>query len=219
MKPQKFISLISIFILCPFMVNSQKDEILPDLSEVKNTDQWTIFNRNVKYERADQCVYLNSKNGSGFARLNDLIFSNGTIEADLKGKDEFQRSFLGIAFHGLNNSTYDAIYFRPFNFKNPDRRGHSVQYVSERENTWSILRQKYLEDYKNPVNPVPQPNDWFHVKVVVEYPVVQVFVNNASEPSLKINQLSTRKEGWLGLWVGNGSDGCFRNLRIIPESK
>jgi hypothetical protein len=219
MKLLKLIPGILFSFFSVFLLNAQNNKVIPDLSEVNNTNQWTVFNRKAKFEKTDQCIYLNSKDGSGFARLNNIIFNNGIIEADLKGKDEFQRSFLGIAFHGLNDSTYEAIYFRPFNFRNPDRKGHSVQYVSEPENTWFVLRQEHPGEYENPVNPVPDPNDWFHVKVVVNYPVVQVFVNNASEPSLEIDQLSTRKEGWLGLWVGNGSDGRFRNLRVIPDSE
>ena len=67
-----------------------------------------------------------------------------------------------------------------------------------------------------PVNPVPDPNAWFHVRVVVASPKVSVFVNDAKEPSLVVNQLSDRKKGLVGLWVGNNSGGDFANLTLVP---
>jgi hypothetical protein len=48
----------------------------------------------------------------------------------------------------------------------------------------------------------------------VKYPKVSAFVNGAAEASLVVEQLSDRKAGWVGLWVGNGSGGEFANLRI-----
>jgi len=64
--------------------------------------------------------------------LKNILFSNGTIEFDVKGKDVQGQSFVGLAFHGLDNSTYDAIYLRPFNFRTEDklRKIHAVQYIS-----------------------------------------------------------------------------------------
>ena len=43
-----------------------------------------------------------------------------------------QQSFLGIAFHVVDWTTYDAVYFRPFNFRaaGQEQRSHAVQYVS-----------------------------------------------------------------------------------------
>ncbi len=34
----------------------------------------------------------------------------------MRGKNVFQKSFIGIAFHGQDDKTYDAVYCRPFNF-------------------------------------------------------------------------------------------------------
>jgi hypothetical protein len=120
-------------------------------------------------------------------------------------------------FHGINDSTYDAIYFRPFNFNNPERNGHSVQYISHPEYTWYKLREEHPNKFENMVSPIPEPNEWFHVTILVEYPVVKVFVNNDAKPTLEIKQLSNQKEGLIGFWVGNNSDGYFRNPKIIPE--
>jgi hypothetical protein len=45
---------------------------------------------------------------------------------------------------------------------------------------------------------------------------VRVFVDGNEQPSLEVKQLSTRKSGWVGLWVGNGSNGEFANLEVVP---
>ena len=127
-------------------------------------------------------------------------------------------SFVGVAFHGVDGTTYDAIYFRPFNFKTEDagRRSHGVQYVSHPIYQWQKLRTEQPGKYEQAVNPVPDPNAWFHARVVVASPKVSVFVADAKEPSLVVDQLSNRKNGLVGLWVGNGSGGDFANLKVVP---
>ena len=46
---------------------------------------------------------------------------------------------------------------------------------------------------------------------------MSIFVGDAKEPSLVVNQLSDRTKGLVGLWVGNGSGGDFADLKIIPH--
>jgi len=207
--------LIHLFLISVFILTgcSQK-EIVPDLTKTDDPETWILQNRNLI---PGEEIYLDDTINDGLLWMKDLVFSNGTIEVDLKGKDVRGKSFLGIAFHGLNDSTYDVVYFRPFNFKSPERSHHAVQYVSHPTKPWYVLRGKFPEQYENPVTPVPEPTEWFHAKIIVEHPNVKVFVNESEEPSLEIDQLNDRKEGWLGFWVGYGSDGSFRNLVIIKD--
>ena len=189
-------------LLTVISIYGQKNEMIPDLSKCNDTTIWTLHNREI---HIDEVVHLNGKPGDGLLWIKAPVFTNGKIELDIKGKDERGKSFVGLAFHGLNDSIYDVVYFRPFNFKNPERKGHSVQYISHPEH--------------NPALPVLEPTGWFHVTIVVNYPIVKVFVNNFDEPSLTVEQLSSRKEGWIGFWVGNNSEGFFKNLKIIPEKE
>lgn len=191
---------------------AQKNILIPDLSKINDTLIWTTINRNVSF---DVFVHMDSKAGDGISWLNGLNFSNGTIELDIKGKDEMGKSFVGIAFHGLNDSTFDAVYFRPFNFKNSERANHSLQYVSEPTYPWKKLRDNFPGKYENKVIPTIEPEDWFHITIVIKYPSVKVFVNHSEEASLMVDQLSMRKSGKVGLWVGNNSEGNFKNLTII----
>ena len=59
-------------------------------------------------------------------------FKEGTIELEMRGTNLPMQSFVGVAFRVVNATNYDAVYFRPFNFKaeNPVNQGHSVQYHS-----------------------------------------------------------------------------------------
>jgi len=156
--------------------------------------------------------------GDGVAWWPEVAFADGTIEFDARGKDAFQQSFVGVAFHGMDEKTYDAVYFRPFNFRasDPVRRNHAVQYIAPPTYTWQKLRAEQPEKFEKPVAPAPAPNGWFHVRIVVAHPEVKVFVDGATEPSLVVHQLSDRKHGWVGIWAGNGSGGDFANLKITP---
>ena len=205
--------VLSMLLLGGVGVQAQQNTIFPDLSKIQDSNMWHAHNRNVHYE--NKYVHLDSQPGDGMVWLKDLDFENGTIELDIRGKDVQGSSFVGLAFHGVNDSTFDAVYFRPFNFKNPERKAHSVQYISHPKYTWFSLRKDYPGKYEHPVHPVPNPEEWFHATIVVKYPAVKVFVNNAREPSLEVDQLNSRKSGWIGFWVGNYSDGDFKDLKIM----
>jgi hypothetical protein len=201
-------------------VIGQRKTITPDLFKLAEDKGFKVFNRSVSSlnDGARKGAHLSENSDPGVAYLEGVEFADGIIEFDVRGKDVLQQSFVGVAFHGVDGSTYDAVYFRPFNFKSEDplRRSHAVQYISHPTYTWQKLRTEHTGRYEKPVMPVPDPNGWFHARIVVASPKVNVFVNDAKEPSLVVNQLSERKKGRIGLWVGDGSDGDFANLAIIP---
>lgn len=198
-----------------FPLRAQQNAVTPDLSGIEGTGNWITHNREASYYKGE--VHLDGKAGDGLLWLKEMDFENGTISLDIKGRNEPGRSFVGMAFHGLDESTYDAIYFRPFNFQHPERKGHAVQYISHPEFTWHKLREEHSGEYENAVNPVPDPEEWFHVSIEVEHPVVKVYVNHSDEPSLTVQQISSGKRGFVGFWVGNGSEGAFRNLTITSR--
>jgi hypothetical protein len=189
----------------------------PDLSAIENKSEWKVYNRNaVAVTKGNNAtyIYMDAARGDGLAVYQNLEFENGIIEFDVKGKDVLQRSFVGLAFHIQDENTFDAIYFRPFNFKKPERAGHSLQYVSHPEFTWQKLRAEFPEQFENSVDHIPNPEDYFHARVEVNWPSVKVFVENASTPSLDVQMKSTLKKGKIGFWVGNESDGSFKNLVV-----
>jgi len=182
---------------------------------------FVVFNRGVSSlgGGTTQGFRLDERPGDGVAYLRGIELGNGTIEFDVKGKDVQGQSFVGVAFHGVDGTTYEAIYFRPFNFRaeDPVRRGHAVQYISHPTYTWQKLRAERPGIFEQPVNPAPDPNAWFHVRVVVASPKVSVFVGDAKEPCLVVTRLSDRTNGLVGLWVGNNSGGDFADLKIVSN--
>ena len=175
-----------------------------------------VFNRTLDPSQAEspEVVYLTVASGDGLAWIDGIELSTGSIELEIKGKNAPGRSFVGIAFHGHDNATFDAVYLRPFNFQNAERRSHSLQYVSMPEHDWSNLRNNHPGKYEAALDPAPAPESWVKLKLVIEGKSVSAFVNDAAEPALTIDLLNDRLTGKIGLWVGNGSDGWFRNLRI-----
>ena len=84
-------------------------------------------------------------------------------------------------------------------------------------NRWNILRETQNPKYEKALTSAPDPNDWFHVKIVVDYPHVMVYVNNSASPCLSVDKLNDRQTGKIGLWVGNSSGGDFANLVITNK--
>jgi hypothetical protein len=215
---------ISLLAIATLPGLSQGQEVLrPDLSRVGTGPEWNLVNRGVTVweENGNAVVTFDGRPGDGAAWLRDLDFHDGTIEVLVKGKNVPQRSFLGIAFRGVDDETYDAIYFRPFNFlaDNPLSRSHHVQYISHPANTWSKLREEHTGTYENEIIDPPDPDGFFKARIEIRKPEVRVFVNDAKEPSLVVDELTDRVGGRVGLWMGNNSDGSFSQLTIRPASR
>jgi len=182
--------------------------------------KYTVVNRVISHGADAGSIHLNNKDGAGIAWVNHTEFNTGTIEVDIKGKDVLQASFVGIAFHGLNDSNYETVYFRPFNFRATDslRKIHAVQYMASPAFEWPILREKFPGKYEKGISPAPNPNAWFHARIVVGDKTIRVYVNGNEKPSLVIEPLVKTGGKMIGLWAG-GTDGDWKNLRISPSAE
>ena len=127
-------------------------------------------------------------------------------------------NFLGFAFRVVDAQTHDAVYFRPFNFRaaDPEQKAHAVQYISHPKYRWDVLRNDRPGQYQKPIVPALDGDAWFHARLVIEKPTVHVYVNDGKEPSLVVEELSDRKGGGVGLWVGPEQGGYIANLKITP---
>src|SRR6478672_10184022 len=93
-----------------------------DLHNLVKNKGIEVFNRELSLinEQSHQGIRLSKDEGEGVAWLKGIEFSTGTLEFEVRGEDVKQHSFVGIAFHGQNNSTFDAVYLRPFQFRAQD---------------------------------------------------------------------------------------------------
>ena len=153
--------------------------------------------------------------------MDGVEFENGTIEVLIRGKNNPGQSFVGVAFRGVDDETYDAVYFRPFNFvaDNDLSRSHMVQYVSHPDHTWFRLREEHTDEYENIIADPPNPDEFFRARIVVSKPEVRVYAGDDTEPCLVVNELTDRTGGRIGLWMGNTSDGSFTDLVIRPAAR
>jgi hypothetical protein len=211
------IAMLSVLNIIVLKATTQESTTI-NLAELQKKKQFVVYNRQISVadDAERNAVSLTENGGEGLAWLRDVTFSTGTIEIDLKGQDVYQKSFLGIAFHGVNDSTYDAVYFRPFNFKTTDsvRRMHAVQYISHPIFTWRKLREEQNGIFEKEVVPAIDPNQWFHAKIEIGQEDVRVFVNYSPVASLIVKKLNNRTDGKIGLWTGDGAGGSFSNLVI-----
>jgi len=194
-----------------------------DMARLSDARNARLFNRVLTVTREDgrAVVRLDSRAGDGSALVEGILLADGIIEVDLKGRDVAQQSFLGIAFHVVDTTTFDAVYFRPFNFRaaTPEARSHAVQYVSHPAFTWQKLRAERTGQFEKAIEPPPAPDGWFRARIVLAGGRVEVYVNSAATPSLAVDDLGASKNGGVALFVGNNSDGAFANLRITPTSQ
>jgi hypothetical protein len=199
--------------------------ISPDLSRIQDAKVWTVVNGNVDRASVDgrPVVRLrpkglaNAPSDIGMALVDGVEFAEGTIEIDLKGKGKDERMFPGIAFGVVDGKTFEAVYFRPFNFVRDDEmyRNRAVQYVAWPEHTWEKLRAGKPGTYEAAVKPAPDPSGWFHARIEVTKQRVRVWVDKGKEPCLVVDRLANRIKGKVGLWV-DSREGEFRNLIIRP---
>ena len=161
-------------------------------------------------------IELNAENSSGIGIIEDLEFEKGIIEIELLGENNPGKSFIGIAFNIQNNDTYEAVYFRPFNFVAEEqiRKEHMVQYIYHPEFTWRKLRSERTGIFEKGIRIPPDPEDWFKVSIHIKENNIEVYVNDLSEPSLTVDRLSSTRSKKIGVWSGYGSSGRFKNLII-----
>ncbi len=214
-KRIRFIYMFSLLLPCSLLGQTRQTI---ELANLYNSANPRAVNRDVRIVSSDTGAYLKilESKKEGIVWLPFKDFKNGTIEIKMRGKDVFQRSFIGIAFHGVNDTTYDAVYCRPFNFFAADsvRRIHAVQYISQPFFTWEKLRKEKNGVFEKEIIDPPHPNDWFTMKLVVDNRTVKAYINNASQASLTVEKLNDRTSGKIGLFTADSSGGDFKTIKI-----
>lgn len=135
--------------------------------------------------------------------IND--FQEGKIELVAKGKDIFQGSFYGLVFHAENDSIFDVVYCRPFNFRaeDPVRKIHAIQYSSNPDFDWPFLRTNHNGIYEKGIDNAPAAEDWVTLTLEIHGDSVQAFINHSQAPALSVKKLNNRTQGKIGIRVAN----------------
>jgi len=157
-----------------------------------------------------------------FAFVPGLDFHDGTIEVDvagsiLPGANSSVRGFVGVAFR-IDPETFacEGLYIRPTNGRADDqvRRNHATQYFSYPGYDFDRLRREAPSKYESYSDLVLDA--WTHLRIEVSGATARLYVGAADQPVLIVNDLKrgTDAHGSVGLFVGVGTDGHFRNLSV-----
>jgi hypothetical protein len=191
-----------------------------DLDQAAPGHNWRVVNGTVPPAVVDgrNVLRFSEAPGGAFAWTAAIQFMDGEIEFDTHGRDVYLKSFVGVVYHVMNDSTFDLVYLRPFNFRATDsvRRAHAVQFTSYPTHSWERLRVEHPGMFEATLVPAPDPDSWVHVRVSVRGDRLQVYVNRASMPALVVRSPAGLKAGGIGLWVGDMSAGDFANLTVGP---
>jgi hypothetical protein len=159
--------------------------------------------------------------GHAIAILAGTDFLDGVIETEIAGAmrpdaGEAMRGFIGIAFRVQpDGSQFECFYLRPTNGRANDqiRRNHATQYISHPDHPWYKLREEDPGVYESYVD--LQPAIWTKIKIVVSGVTAQLYVHDADQPCLIVNDLKLGEtRGQIALWIGSGTEGYFSEVVI-----
>lgn len=157
-----------------------------------------------------------------FVRLEGVDLRDGTIEVNVLSRllDSARpgaRGFIGVAFRiNEDNSEFECIYLRPTNARADDqlRRNHSIQYFSYPDYKFMRLRKEAPGQYESYADMAL--NEWIKVKITVAGTEARLFINDREQPSLVVTDLKhgAERSGAIGLFVDNGTEGYFSDVRV-----
>ena len=158
------------------------------------------------------------------AIIPDSTFNNGSIEAEIAGSPRadapgFARGFVGIAFHvEPHGKRFEYFFVRPSNGRADAqlRRNHSTQYCSHPDYPWYRLREENPGVYESYTDLIV--GEWMKIKVEVSGVRARLYVNEAEQPCLIVNDLKLGEtQGKIGLWVGAGTEAHFSKLVVTSS--
>lgn len=158
-----------------------------------------------------------------YARLMDSDFHDGTIEVDVRARlsswaDIDCRGFIGIVFRASEaDDRFEGFYVRPRNGRSciePQRRIHTMQYFSYPGYTFAYFRERGIADFEAKAD--IEMDEWVHIKAEVAGTEGRFYVDDMDAPALVVPEMfaGAKARGGVGLYVDNGTDGLFRNLRV-----
>ena len=158
-----------------------------------------------------------------YARLVGSDFHDGTIDVDVRSRlmhwaDIDCRGFIGIVFRAnADSSQFESFYVRPRNGRSctePQRRIHTMQYFSFPGYTFAYFRERGISDYEAQAD--IEMDKWIHLKAEVAGASAMFYVEDMDTPALVVDKMfgGADLRGGVGLYVDNGTQGHFKNLKV-----
>ncbi|WP_286770045.1 hypothetical protein [Sphingobacterium sp. 40-24] len=228
MKKYKITLLFSLFAIVAMGQNLTFKKQEFELNNVKASVVKLKGQKVLKMERDLEALSFDKDNMVAtvdeptYAKLKGVDFENGIIEVKvlsrlLESAPDFARGFIGVAFHiNDSNTNFQSIYIRPTNGRaeNQFRRNHSVQYFSYPDYKFDRLRKEFPETYETYAD--IGLDEWITLRLEINDRKVHLYINGQKHPSFVVDEMKgNTKSGSIGLWVDIGTEGYFKDLKVI----
>ena len=172
------------------------------------------FDPNREVETVDDRHYL---------KLEDFEFADGIFEVKLLSRIQqpapFPNSqgFIGMYYRVQHDdSAFEAIYVRPNVGRSHIQamRNHAVQYFAYPGYKFADLRKEAPGLYETYAD--IGLDEWITMRIHVFGERAELYLNEAKYPSFIVNKMKgTSTSGTIGLYVDIGTEGYFKDLKII----
>lgn len=165
-------------------------------------------------ETVDEPHYVRLKDFSA----TDVIFEVKMLSRVLQPSPfPASQGFIGVYFRvESDDSAFDSIYFRPNTGRSDNQRvrNHTVQYFAYPDYKFDKLREMAPGLYETWAD--IGMDEWITLRVHIQGNTARAFINDAKYPSFIVNNLlSNVKSGSIGLYVDIGTEGYFKDFKII----
>lgn len=161
-----------------------------------------------------------------FVKLKDLNLENGIIEVKVLSRIQnpspfaAAQGFIGLAFRiSDDNKAFESIYLRPKTGRSESQfaRNHAVQYYAYPDFKFEKLRKaEYKGQYETYAD--VDLNEWISLRIEIKDKKARLYINNQKAPSFIVAEmLGNSKSGSIGLWVDIGTEGYFKDLKVVKE--
>lgn len=160
-----------------------------------------------------------------YLKLKGFDFADGIFEVKVLSRVQqpppFPRAqgFIGVYFRVQHDdSAFESIYLRPNCGRSAIQamRNHSVQYFAFPGFKFADLREEAPGLYETYAD--IGLDEWITMRIHVTGERAELYLNDARYPSFIVNKMKgTSKAGTIGLYVDIGTEGYFKDFRIISS--
>lgn len=203
-----------------------------DISNVKaslvqlNGEEVLKVERDLKALPFDVNNLIKTVDEPTFVTLKDLNIRNGAIEVKVLSRVQNPspfaqaQGFIGLAFRvSEKNTAFECIYLRPNigRSENQFARNHAVQYFAYPDYKFERLRKESLAAYETYADVGLE--EWITMRIEFEGRRAALYLNEQRSPAFIVNEMKGSSEvGSIGLWVDIGTEGYFKDLRILRRN-
>jgi hypothetical protein len=161
-----------------------------------------------------------------YLKLKGFEFTDGMFEVKVLSRVQqptpfpAAQGFIGVYFRARpDDSAFESIYLRPNVGRSSIQavRNHAVQYFAFPGFKFADLRKEAPGLYETYAD--IGLDEWITMRIHVTGQKAELYLNDAKYPSFIVNTLKgTSKAGTIGLYVDIGTEGYFKDFRIISSN-